>query len=530
MSKDKNKCVEHLKTIDKFIGHNAKFDAKLIKYNLGIDLKIWHDTMYLCYMCSNVAELETNRGKWLGLKHAAMRDLEVDSWDIDLKTKKSGNADVGEYLKYDLLYTRKLFEVYGDAIDTADLPTYNLMLKAANAYKDIELNGMYLDQHKLNELISEYNKKSNENMFKLQKLADINYCSPKQLQELLFEKLDLPIVERTKKGAASTGVSVLKELSGKHEVVDLILEKRNTDKALAFLKDWKERTINGRLYANFNLHTTITGRTSCNNPNLQQVPRNKELKSIFCAPEGYDFIQMDYSQIELRFAAMAAGVEAMIQAYKSGEDLHTNMAKTITGKEEITKADRTGAKAANFGYLYGMIAKTFVEYAKATYGLDVSLEDATTIRNRFFDTNKELLSYYKKVEQELMSLGFLTNLFGRRYKVDFENLKTFSSRNLYTRKGINFTIQSAASDFVLMALVEIHNKYKDDSRVKIVGTVHDSILFEIAKGNDDIIRDIKSIMEGPRLVSKYYKGNEFPLPIVADVEVGPWGKGEPWNE
>lgn len=349
MSKDKDECLKHLKELDSVIGHNVKFDTKLIKHSFGIDLKIGHDTMYLCYVCSSVHDMIFKRNKWFGLKHAAKRELGVADWDIGLSKKSDTGFDTVEYLKKDLLYTRQLFELYKNKIDSRDVGVYNLMIKAANAYKDIELQGIPIDMSKLPVVLSEYNVKNYELECKLKEYADINYNSPAQLQELLFTKLKLPITKRTPTGAPSTGVEPLSGLKGMHPIVDLILEKRNAEKALTFLKDWKERQKDGRIYGNFNLHTTVTGRTSCNGPNLQQVPRNKELKSLFNSKEGWKFIQLDFSQIELRFAGIVAGVEAMIEAYKQGEDLHSKMAKVITKKEIIDKQDRTGAKAANFG-------------------------------------------------------------------------------------------------------------------------------------------------------------------------------------
>lgn len=352
MTTDKKLCVEHLLKLDGFIGHNAKFDAKLIKFNLGIDLKILHDTMYLCYMCSSVHDLIYKRGKWLGLKHAATRDLGAESWDIDLEMKKGIDHDkVGEYLKHDLYYTRKLFELYKKKIDPLDYPAYNLMIKAANVYKDVECAGMPLNIDQLNKTMSDYNIKLIDIDIELKKYADINYNSPKQLIELLYNKYGLVCSMRTATGQQATGIKAMTEMKGQHPIIDIILERRKAEKALTFLRDWKERSIDGRLYGNFNLHTTVTGRTSSNGPNIQQVPRNKELKSIFQAKDGYVFVQMDYSQVELRTAGVVANVKAMIEAYKNGEDLHTLMASTITGKDkkDITKQERTRAKAANFG-------------------------------------------------------------------------------------------------------------------------------------------------------------------------------------
>lgn len=535
LPKEKESCVERLRKIDGFIGHNAKFDSKLIKYSLGVDLKIKHDTMYLCYACSGVHDMIYKRGKWFSLKDAAKRELNVDDWDVDLKTKTAISKESKEYLKKDLLYTRRLFEKYKEEIDKDDEPSYQLMIKAANVYRDIESNGMPIDLKKLKEIRSLYNVKKHEVDWKLKDHADINYNSSKQLIDLLYNKLKLPITKKTPKGKPSTGVDALVELQGKHDIIDLILEKRNIEKALTFLNDWEDRAFNDRIYGNFNLHTTVTGRTSSNGPNIQQVPRNKELKSLFNSKEGWNFVQIDYSQVELRVAAAVAGVTNMIDSYIHGEDLHTKMAKIVTGKDEIDKKDRTGAKAANFGYLYGMIAKSFVEYAKATYGVEMTLLEATRIRDSFFSTNKELLGYYKRVGKELTSNGYITNIFGRRYKVGFNHMYIPKDRMDYTRKGINFTVQSAASDYVIMGLIEVHHKYQKSDNVKIIGTVHDSILFEI-KDDDrfkETLVDIKRIMEKPYLLNKYLtiggKLKEFPLPIVVDIEVGPWGDSKEVN-
>lgn len=527
MSKDKEKCIDHLKEIKKFIGHNAKFDAKLIKYNLGVDLKIWHDTMYLCYSCSTVHDMNMNRGKWLGLKYAAMRDLGVKSWDIDLESKKSiDRSKVGEYLKHDLLYTRGLFEHYKDIIDERDIPSYELMIKAANVYVDVECNGIPINIDELNKVMSNYNVELINLNKELKKFADINYNSSKQLSKLLYEDLGLTSGVITSTGAKSTNNEAMVQMSGQHEIIDLIMERKRVEKAMTFLKDWKQREKKGRIYCNFNLHTTVTGRTSSSNPNIQQVPRNKELKSVYQSPDGWKFVQVDYSQVELRTAGEVAHVKAMKEAYINGEDLHTNMASIITGKkkEDIDKAERTGAKAANFGYLYGMMPKTFVQYAKATYGIAVSIEEATRIRNRFFDTNSELLTYYKNVERELLLEGFVTNMFGRRYRVGYDNIKNEQNRRTYVRKAINFVVQSTASDYVLMSLIELGNKGWDN--VKIVGSVHDSILFEV-KDDDrayQTLEEIRNIMEKPKLLDKYL-GKSFDIPIVVDIEEGPWGKG-----
>lgn len=511
------------------IFHNGKFDTKMIQHQLNIKIPMTHDTMILAYLCSTAPELIENRGKWLSLKACAMRLLGVDNWDVELSKKTSHTKEeIEEYLKKDIYYTRLIYQELRDRIEPEDLATYGLILKATEVYTQVELNGLPINIEQLREVKEEFEEYLLDTDMQLKAYADINWNSPKQLQDLLYNKLELPIPGYTNTGQPATGIEALTKLKGKHEIVDLILKRREYDKALTFLKDWDERNKDGRLYANFNLHTTVTGRTSCNGPNLQQIPRNKKLKTLFQStdPE-WELVQLDYSQMELRTAAIVADVSAMRDSYINGEDLHTNMAATIAGKsrDDITKPERTRAKAANFGYLYGMQPKTFVEYAKIGYGVDISLEEATRIRNSFFETNVELHKYYKDTQDALLNKGYVTSIMGRRYKVGFKHLAFPDQRSLYMRKILNFPVQSAASDWALCALYEIYKTFSQDE-VKICATVHDSIIMEIKKNSNfkKNIKRIQAIMQAPKL-AKNFLTKTMDVPIVADIEIGPWGIG-----
>lgn len=335
------------------IFHNGKFDSKVMLHQLGIDVRIDHDTMLLAYLSSFASDLIENRKGWLTLKNLAKRLLGAPDWDVGLSTKTSKNlADVEEYLKGDLYWTRKLFEYYKLNFDRRDWKTYRLIVDTSRIYRDLELNGLPIDEELLEETKCIYEEKLKECDDELIKYANINWNSPKQLQELLYTRLKLDIPERTESGQPSTGVSALSKLRGKHPIVDLILKRREIDKALTFLVDWSNRAKDGKIYANFNLATTVTGRTSCNNPNLQQVPRNKDLKTLFRSIDpDYEFVQLDYSQAELRTAGVVAKVSKIKELYNAGVDLHRNMAAKVAGikPEEVTKAQRTAAKAINFG-------------------------------------------------------------------------------------------------------------------------------------------------------------------------------------
>lgn len=359
LEKFKSFIKRALELNNKFIMHNGKFDTVRILYSYGIDIPIHHDTMILTYLLSTVDELKDNRGKWLGLKPAAQRILGVDDWDVSKDKKTSTNElDVIPYLRLDCKYTHMLYEKLTSNFPKEKVKTYKLIMHALNAYKYIEVNGLPINMDKLGETYREYQKDREEIQKKLATYKDINWNSTKQLSEYLFNELKLPVIKYTTKGAPSTGVAELKELEKYHEVIPLLLKHRETEKAIAFLESWTEEAVlhndnNFYLHSNFNLHGTVTGRTSSSDVNLQQIPRNKRLKSLFSADHipGWQLVCLDYSQLELRFAGIVANVQAIKDSYRKGEDLHYKMAATVTGKplDQITKEERTQAKAANFG-------------------------------------------------------------------------------------------------------------------------------------------------------------------------------------
>lgn len=521
---------------DKFILQNGKFDTVRILFSYGIDIPIHHDTMYLGYLLSTVTELKEHKyDKWLSLKTMAQRHLGVEDWDVDKKTKTSTKAsDVKEYLRKDCKYAYDLFMFFKERLPKKKFKTYKLMLKLANCYKYIEVNGVPIDKDLLKTQLHNYALKCLTVKTKLRHYGEINFNSPKQLQELLFEKLKLPVVSYTSSGQPSTGVETLKELQDVHPICKELLELRMLEKALSFLKDWDEKSIlheDGYYYIHptFNLHSTVTGRTSSNNPNFQQVPRNKDLKSLYRYPgDAYEFVCADFSQAELRFASLIANVKNMKEAYLNGEDLHTNIAAIVNGidKSEVTKPMRTAAKAVNFGFLYGMSAESFVSYAKLSYGVTMSLEDSIKFRKHYFELYPELNDYYDKVDEELWYYGEQTSVMGRSYTIDIDDYHDRYKHEKIKRAAINFPVQSAASDYVLCALYNVMTHPKLKNKIKVCGTVHDSIIMLVKKDEDfeSNLYLIQETMQYPPL-AKEYLTIDIDIPIVVDVEVGPFGKG-----
>lgn len=511
----------------RFVWQNGKFDTKFLKEHLDLTLPISHDIMYLCYVQSTIGQLRTKG--WLSLKNMAPRILGVEDWDVDLSDKTKVTEESIDYLIKDVEYTDQVFLALKKSMDKEDNLTYRLLCKSAEVYRDIELNGIYIDIEKAKRMYAKYERLSEEALEDLKKHADINYNSPKQLQKLLFDDLKLPIQEYTDSGQPSTNKLTLTKLATMHPIAKKILKMRDATKALGFIKDWIDRAIDSRIYPNFHLASTITGRTSSSKPNIQQVPRNKDLKSLFTAPEGWKFVQVDFSQMELRMAAIVAGVSELKRLYKAGEDVHENMAKSILNKDSVTKQERSIAKPVNFGFLYGMSYKAFPDYALVSYGQEFTQHQAQQIKNTYMSQYEELPLYYETVDGLLMEQSFLDTLFGRRYKIDWADFPTNQDRNALSRQARNAGVQTPANDYALLALIENHEQSFDN--VRIVATVHDSVLLEIKDDERMLptLRKIKDIMEKPKYVNKYLKlldRKPLDIPIVADVELGPWGMGE----
>lgn len=523
----------------KWAFHNGKFDAVRLLYSYGIDMRISHDTMILAYLCSKVDELKDNRGKWLGLKYAAPRLLGVENWDIGTEKKTSTKAeDVIPYLQKDCKYAYQLLEKLLKDLPVTRRRTYKLIIEALNAYKYVEINGLPIDKDQLEQTYNEYKAESEAIAEELKAFADINYNSSQQLSKLLFEDLQLPIIEYTKTGATSTGVSILKRLKGKHPIIDLLLKHREVEKALAFLESWRTEMIQHAdgyyyLHSNFNMHGTVTGRTSSSEVNLQQIPRNKKLKSLFKATmPGWELACLDFSQLEIRFAGIVADVAAIKEAYKNGVDLHRLMASKVARCDmaDVTKEMRTQAKAINFGFIYGMQAASFVDYARDSYGVDVTLEEAVAIRETFFELYPELLVYYNNVEQDLMDDCKQTSIMGREYEISPDKLLNKYEKQNYLRAAINFPVQSAGSDYVICGLIQIINDPELKDKIKVCATVHDSIIFLVKKdGLAETVTKVKHIMEDPSLAHQLIT-KKIDLPIVVDVELGPLGKGVDLDE
>ncbi len=504
----------------KLVWQNGKFDTLFIRTKMGIKLPISEDVMLM----GTAYDLADKHG----LKYMAHKYLNAPDWDIKKKDKLSGAGDAVEpYLRLDLKYTWGLFVFFHEVMDDSQKKIYKkLLLPAYKMYRKVEENGIFIDIDEYEIVREKYRLIEQDKLKLLNKRYDINWNSPQQKQKVLFteEGENLPILKTTPAGKPSADAAVLKRLAAKgHELPQMILDytAANTLNKM-FLNRWGEdASYDGRIHPSFNLTNVVSGRTSCNDPNLQQVPRTKDVRALFTAPEGRVFFEADYSQLELRIAAHYAQEPTMLRIYAEGGDIHTETAKVLTGGREPTKEERSKAKAVNFGFLYGMLAKKFVEYAYNSYGVTFTQSEAEAYRNGFFAKYSRLLPWHKEQEELCEMLGGVPNMFGR-----FRKLPKIYSSNRYerleaVRRAINTPVQGTGSDILLSAAIEV-NRELSPYGLKVCGTIHDSIVGEFNIEDEEwIVPEIKRIMAHPKLMDVF--GVELDVGLEADVGVGPWG-------
>jgi DNA polymerase-1 len=423
-------------------------------------------------------------------------------------------------------YTWELFQYFMGELNDTQMKLYRKLLRPAYLmYRDVERNGAYLDLDLLKQAQDKYKALETEYGDKLKERYPINWNSSAQVADVLFEKEGLPILKRSPKtGNPSADASTLKKLAAQgNELPQLILDYKaaNTLNKM-FLNRWDgDLGPDKRIHPSFNLTNVVSGRTSCSNPNFQQIPRTKDVRGIFRAPPGKCFFEADYSQLELRIAADYANEPTMLEIYRNGGDIHTTTAKLMTNGREPTKEERGKAKAVNFGFLYGMLAKKFVDYAYDSYGVVFTLAEAREFREKFFAKYARLLPWHHEQEILCEAQGGVYNKFGRFRKLPLIYSENKWERASAVRRAINSPVQGTGSDLLISAATQVHKELKGEG-LKIVGTVHDSILGEFPEECKDwIVPEIRRIMLHPENMDRF--GVELKVPLDCDIGVGPWG-------
>jgi DNA polymerase-1 len=375
--------------------------------------------------------------------------------------------------------------------------------------KDMERVGFNLDVDSLKVMSEELAEEEITLESKIKELAgeEFNVSSPKQLGQVLFEKMELdPKAKKTKSGQYSTSEDVLAKLAGKHEIIDHILDFRGVKKLKSTYVDALPLLIDedsNRIHTSFNQAVAATGRLSSVNPNLQNIPirteRGKLMRKAFIPSDGNMLLAADYSQVELRLMAEMSGDEGMIEAFQSQQDIHSATAAKVFGisLEEVDRDQRSKAKMVNFGIIYGISAFGLSQR------LGVSRKEAKAMIDEYFAKYPKVKEFMDKSVKDARDHGFVETIKGRRRLLKDINSRNAVVRGFAERNAINAPIQGAAADIIKIAMINIQDRMKaEDLKSKMLLQVHDELIFDVVPCELEKMKDlVKTEMEGAVKIS-----------------------------
>ncbi|MEG9546429.1 DNA polymerase I [Mannheimia sp. HC-2023] len=525
-------CLTQLKPIlensaIKKIGQNIKYDLTIFA-NYGIELQaVEFDTMIESYTLNSTGRhnMDDLAYRYLGHKTIPFEEL-AGKGKNQLTFDKIEIAKAAEYAAEDADVTMKLHQVLWQKLSQEPelVKLFNeIEMPLVSVLSRVERNGVLIDQKKLLTQSAEIEKRLSEveQLVHTEAGQVFNLASTKQLQEILFDKLGLPVLKKTPKGAPSTNEEVLDELAQQgHLVPKLLMEHRGLSKLKSTYTDKLPQLINaktGRVHTSYNQAVTATGRLSSSDPNLQNIPiRNEEgrrIRQAFVAREGYKIVAADYSQIELRIMAHLANDEGMIKAFAEGKDIHRATAAEIFGValDEVTSEQRRSAKAINFGLIYGM----------SSFGLSNQLgigrAEAQKYMELYFQRYPAVQQFMTDIREVAAEKGYVETLFGRRlYLPDIKSSNAIL-RKAAERVAINAPMQGTAADIIKVAMIGIDKAIHGDDEIKMIMQVHDELVFEVkADKIEHYSQLIKAEME---------KAISLKVPLIAEV-----GIGDNWDE
>ena len=387
----------------------------------------------------------------------------------------------------------------------------------------MERNGIKVDSHALNQQSKELGAQLDKLQKEVFELAgeEFNLGSPKQLQTIFYEKLELPILKKTKTGQPSTAEPVLQELAKDYELPRFILEHRSLSKLKSTYTDKLPLQVNefsGRIHSTFQQAVAATGRLSSTDPNLQNIPirtaEGRRVRQAFVANTGYKLVAADYSQVELRIMAHLSQDPGLLSAFSSAQDVHKATAADVFGVSlaEVTTEQRRGAKAINFGLIYGMSAFGLANQ------LDISRGDAQSYVDRYFEKYPGVRKYMDETQASADEKGYVETLFGRRLYLPGIHAGNGIIRKAAQRTAINAPMQGTAADMIKQAMIDIgHWLSSAQLDAKMVLQVHDELVFEVAE------KDVDMLIEGVKF--RMTTAASLDVPLVVDV-----GIGNNWDE
>ena len=506
------------------VGHNIKFDIQVLhKYNVKVSSPIYDtmvahylinpdmrhnlDTLSESYLNYSPISIESLIGK-KGKNQISMRDVSIDK--------------ITDYASEDADITLQLKSIFDKEIEVNNLSKifYDIEIPMINVLSEMETEGIKIDTSYLEKLDKEFEEdleKLKKEIFK-KSGEEFNLNSPKQLGEILFDKLKLVSKpKKTKTGQYSTSEEVLSSLANDHKIIEDILEWRSLDKLQnTYVKSLPNEvsSLTNRVHSSFNQTVTTTGRLSSNNPNLQNIPirtaNGQKIRRAFI-PRGSDYILMaaDYSQIELRVIASMSNEKNMIDAFVNNQDIHTMTASKIynVDPENVTREQRGNAKTVNFGIIYGVSAFGLSQQT------DLNRSESKVMIDNYFLNYPGLKKYMSDQIDFARNNGYVETIMGRRRYLQNINSQNNMLRSGAERNAINAPIQGSAADIIKIAMININSELKKQSlKSKMLLQVHDELVFDVHKSEKDQIKDIvKTTMES---------AVKLKVPLKIDLEFG----------
>jgi DNA polymerase-1 len=505
------------------LGHNLKYDMSVLA-NHGITLSgIRYDTMLESYVLDSTAtrhDLDSLALKYLGHKTIHYEDV-AGKGKGQLRFDQVPVEQAGPYAAEDAEVALRLHQTFWPKLESeGQLKTLfeQIEVPLIPVLSHMERTGVRVDAESLRRQSGELAERMKELERQCHEMAGdcFNLDSPKQIQEILFHRLKLPVLQKTPTGQPSTAEAVLNELALDYPLPKILLEYRSLSKLKSTYTDKLPQQINprtGRVHTSYHQAVAATGRLSSSDPNLQNIPtrtlEGRRIRQAFVAAPGHKMVAADYSQIELRILAHLSGEESLLRAFSAGEDIHRATAAEVFGvpPEAVTDEQRRRAKTINFGLLYGMSAFGLARQ------LGIDREEAQAYVDRYFARYPAVQSLIARIRAQARELGYVETLFGRRLYIPEIGVANQQRRGQAERTAINAPMQGSAADIIKRAMIGC-DRWLQRSGVKaqMIMQVHDELVFEVAEAQvDELIPEVRRAMA---------QAAELEVPLVVDVGVG----------
>ena len=508
------------------VGQNFKYDLTIFARN-GIDVQgVAFDTMLESYVLNSTGRhnMDDLAKRYLGHQTISFEEI-AGKGKNQLTFNQIPLEQAAEYAAEDADVTMKLQQVLWEKLSkepTLEKLFKEMELPLLGVLSRMERRGVLIDSDALFLQSNEIANRLSELEEQAYVLAGqpFNLASTKQLQEILFDKLGLPVIQKTPKGAPSTNEEVLEELAFSHELPKVLVEHRGLSKLKSTYTDKLPQMVNlqtGRVHTSYHQAVTATGRLSSSDPNLQNIPiRNEEgrrIRQAFIARESFTVVAADYSQIELRIMAHLSQDQGLINAFTQGKDIHRSTAAEIFGValDDVTSEQRRNAKAINFGLIYGMSAFGLSRQ------LGIGRADAQSYMDLYFKRYPGVQTFMHDIREKAKAQGYVETLFGRRLYLPDINSSNGMRRKAAERVAINAPMQGTAADIIKRAMIQLDQKLQNDPDIAMIMQVHDELVFEV--------RSEKVAFYSELIKTQMESAADLVVPLIVEV-----GQGANWDE